>query len=68
MVELIVSVCLQTDASHCKDVRLNFTEQNISTQECLFQGQIEIAKWSESHPGWHIEKWQCGRAGVMAKA
>jgi hypothetical protein len=49
-------------------VRLNFAEQNVSARECMFNGQIEIAKWSETHPDWQVAKWQCARAGLMAKA
>ena len=68
MIELIVSVCMISDPAHCKDVRLNFAEQNVSARECMFNGQIEIAKWSETHPDWQVAKWQCSRAGIMAKA
>ena len=68
MIELVVSVCMIADPSRCKDVRLNFVEQNVTPHECLFNGQIEIAKWSESHPGWQVAKWGCARAGIMAKA
>ena len=68
MIELIVSVCMISDPARCKDVRLNFAEQNVSAQACMFNGQLEIAKWSETHPGWQVAKWGCGRAGIMAKA
>lgn len=30
-------------------------------------GQVELAKWSESHPKWRIEKWKCQKAGEVAK-
>ena len=68
MIELIVSVCMISDPSHCKDVRLNFVEQNVSARECMFNGQFEIAKWSDTHPDWQVARWSCGRAGIMAKA
>jgi hypothetical protein len=68
MIELVVSVCMIADPSRCKDVRLNFVEQSVSPRECLFNGQIEIAKWTETHPDWHVTRWACGRAGVLAKA
>ena len=68
MIELIASVCMIADPAHCKDVRLNFVEQNVSVHECLFNGQLEIIKWTETHPDWQVAKWSCGRAGVMAKA
>jgi hypothetical protein len=68
MIELVLSVCLIGNPDRCKDVRLNFAEQNVSARECMFNGQIEIAKWSETHPDWQVAKWQCARAGLMAKA
>ena len=68
MLELVVSVCMISEPARCKDVRLNFIEQTVTPHECFFNGQIEIAKWSESHPGWQVAKWGCARAGIMAKA
>jgi hypothetical protein len=68
MIELVMSVCLVSDPGRCKDVRLNFAEQNVSARECLFNGQVEMAKWSETHPDWKVASWQCARAGIMAKA
>ena len=68
MLELVVSVCLVNDPSRCKDVRLNFAEENVTPHQCMMNGQIEIAKWIEFHPNWQIIKFSCARAGIMAKA
>jgi hypothetical protein len=68
MIELVMSVCMISEPTRCKDVRLNFAEQSVTPHECMFNGQIEIAKWSETHPDWQVAKWGCARAGIYAKA
>ncbi len=68
MIELVLSICLIAEPHKCKDVRLSFAEQSVSTHSCLMNGQIEIAKWMDGHPTWQVAKWSCGRAGVYAKA
>lgn len=68
MIELVLSVCLVADPARCKDVRLSFAEQSVSPIGCMMNGQVEIAKWTETHPDWQVAKWQCARAGLMAKA
>jgi hypothetical protein len=68
MLELVVSVCLFADPAKCKDVRLNFAEENVTPMQCVMNGQIEIAKWVDVHPDWQVKKWGCARAGIMAKA
>lgn len=67
MIELILSVCLVSDPARCEDVHLQFAEGAVTPQACLFNGQLEIAKWADTHPGWQIAKWQCARPR-MAKA
>jgi len=68
MLELVISVCLVNDPSRCKEVRLNFAEENVTPQQCMMGSQLEIAKWIEFHPDWQVSKWSCARAGQMAKA
>lgn len=68
MLELVLSVCQIADPSHCKDVRLNFAEENVTPMQCLMGGQVEIAKWINFHPDWQVAKWSCARAGLLAKA
>lgn len=68
MIELVFMVCQIANPSTCKDVRLSFVEQFVSVQACMFNGQVEIAKWVETHPDWQVTKWGCARAGIMAKA
>ena len=68
MLELVIAVCMIDAPERCKDVHLNFAEENVTAQQCMMFGQIEISKWVEGNPKWAIRKWSCGRAGIMAKA
>lgn len=68
MLELIMSVCLISDPSKCKDVHLQFTEESLTPYACVMKGQPEMAKWNEGNPNWRITKWGCGRAKSLAKA
>ena len=34
----------------------------VTVIQCLMRAPPQIAKWSEEHPGWHVERWQCGDA------
>lgn len=67
MIELVVAVCMIDQPSHCRDVYLNFEAENVTPQQCMMYGQMEMAKWIGDHPGYRIMKWRCGRAGQMAK-
>jgi hypothetical protein len=68
MIELVLTVCSILHGAKCNEVKLSFAEQQVSAFECMMYGQLEIAKWRETHPDWQVAKWQCGRAGLMAKA
>lgn len=50
MIELVLSICLIAEPTRCRDVRLSFAEPSVTPQSCLMNGQIEIAKWIDSHP------------------
>ena len=67
MIELVVAVCLIDQPERCKDVHLNFAAENVTPQQCMQYGQMEMAKWIGDHPGYRIMKWRCGPAGQMAK-
>ncbi len=40
---------------------------SVTPQQCMMNGQMEMAKWIGEHPNWQIKKWRCGIAGQMAK-
>ena len=67
MIEIIVSVCFVLEPKRCKDVNLTFAGDNITAGQCMFAGQVEMAKWSNSHPNWQVKRWTCGKAGTFAK-
>lgn len=60
MLALVLTVCLQADASTCKEERIEF---NGSPVACLVQGAPILAEWGDDHPEWIIKSWKCGRAG-----
>lgn len=59
MFYLIISACALANPYQCHDVKLAFVEGNQSPGSCLFNGQLEIIKWKESHPNFTISKWKC---------
>lgn len=67
MIELVFAVCMIDQPSQCKDVYLNFAANSVTPQQCMMNGQIEMAKWLGEHPNWRIAKWRCGVAGQVAK-
>ena len=67
MIELLATVCLITTPAQCKDVHLSYTADSVTPHQCMMFGQAELAKWSEGHPKWRIEKWKCQKPGEVAK-
>ena len=67
MLELLVSVCLLSDPTRCKDVSLVYSDERLTPMQCLMGAQPEIAKWIEAHPQWALRRWTCQRAGLFAK-
>lgn len=67
MIELVIAVCMIDQPSQCKDVYLNFEAEAVTPQQCMMNGQMEMAKWLDEHPNYSIKKWRCGVAGQMAK-
>ena len=70
MIEIVLLVCMLADPGKCKDVRLTFAVESITVtpQQCMVNGQTEIAKWAEYNPNWSVQKWRCGMPHAVAKA
>lgn len=66
MVELLALVC--TLMGSCKDVSYTYDAQSIGMLGCMLGAQQQLAKWTETHPGWQVKKWSCGKAGRFARA
>ena len=41
--------------------------ENPTPWECMFYGQVSMAKWTEENPNWKITSWTCRPAGQLAK-
>ena len=69
MILILATVCsiLQAEPKKpCKNIVLSFAEEavdgtpmGLNQMQCFLQGQVEIAKWQESHPNWMLAKWHC---------
>lgn len=70
MIEIAMVVCLLADPAKCKDVHLSFASEGaaVTPQQCMLNGQTEMAKWLEGNPNWTIQRWRCGRPSLAAKA
>lgn len=68
MIEVVALVCSMQAPLRCKDVNLVFAGENVTPQQCMMYGQMELAKWTLANPGWQIvHGFKCGRAGRYAK-
>lgn len=67
MIELAFTVCALLSPYNCVARTLNYEAQQVSLQECILYGQVELSKWVSEHPGWRVERWRCGVAGQFAK-
>jgi hypothetical protein len=67
MIELVLAVCMISEPDQCKNVHLTFMAENMTPFHCMLYGQSEIAKWSEAHPDWKIQRWSCGRPSGVVK-
>ncbi|GBF28437.1 hypothetical protein MnTg02_03501 [bacterium MnTg02] len=67
MIELVISVCLISTPSECKDVHLTYVAQGLTPYSCLMRAQPKIAKWSIHHPRWSIRKWHCADTRLASR-
>lgn len=58
MLELIVKLCLLTDTSVCKDVKIPVYETE--RRECLMNNELRVNNEVKNNwPGWFIRNWDC---------
>jgi hypothetical protein len=67
MIEIAAVMCMFSSPEQCRDISLNFEAETVSPASCMMNGQMELAKWSEVHPGWRVARWSCRPAGQVAK-
>jgi hypothetical protein len=61
VIAILLTVCLIGDPSHCRDHKIALLP-GVTVIQCLMTAPPHIAQWSQDHPGWHVERWQCGDA------
>lgn len=70
MFTIILTICSVVQGATCKQAELTYADENQAATPygCMIGGMIEVSKWQASHPNWRVHRWQCGRAGMYAKA
>ncbi|MDH6234412.1 hypothetical protein M2281_005030 [Mesorhizobium soli] len=58
LVDLILTVCLTANPTHCQDEHLYF-ESLGSLNQCIVLAQPQIAKWVGEHPTFTVVRWTC---------
>lgn len=69
-IELVIVACSILHGAQCKNERMIFfsSQGSLPVFECARYGQSEVAKWSQSHPNWRVQRWRCGPPQLQAKA
>ncbi|MGB0661555.1 MAG: hypothetical protein ACPGNV_15425 [Mangrovicoccus sp.] len=62
MIELLFVACLASNPDACEERSLLFSD--ISPMTCMMGAQPELAKWTETHAGWTVDKWSCRIMGT----
>jgi len=61
VIAILLTACLIGEPSTCRDDKIAL-HPGISLTQCLMTAPPHLAQWSQEHPGWHVERWQCGNA------
>ncbi len=59
MLELVIAACLN-HTEPCRNFSLLYDPQDFSLMMCVAGGQVEIARWKDTHPAWTVVRWRCG--------
>ncbi len=59
VIAILLTVCLVGEPGTCRDHKIALLP-GVTLTQCLVTAPPHIAKWSQDHPGWHVERWQCG--------
>lgn len=57
MVELVLTVCLLTSPTSCREEWPVFAGHSLMA--CMTQAQFRAAQWIEQHPAYRLAKWRC---------
>jgi hypothetical protein len=58
MIAIIISTCLISDPSVCRDQTIPL-DSEISPARCMMTAPPHVAQWNEEHPQWRVMRWQC---------
>jgi len=58
MIELAFVTCLLANPARCENHSLLFMDSH-GLQGCLLEGQHELVRWIEDHPGQMVARWKC---------
>jgi len=62
MIALVVSACLISNPSVCREQRIPLTV-DLSKARCAIDAAPQLAQWNGEHPDWRIVRWRCADAG-----
>jgi hypothetical protein len=61
VIAILLTACLTGAPTTCREHKITLLP-GVSMTQCLMMAPPHLAKWSEEHPGWQVERWQCGNA------
>ncbi len=64
---ILLSVCLLTQPTNCREDRIQLSYEATSPFMCLRHAQSALATWQASHPEWHVERWRCASREGLPK-
>ncbi len=56
---ILVSVCLLTSPTTCREERLDWSFEEVSYTSCFVQSQGASVQWQVAHPEWRVTRWRC---------
>lgn len=58
MMVLVFTACLVSAPEDCR-VREMTIFEDVGPLACMMGAQGELARWTETHPNWRIDRWRC---------
>ena len=59
MIELVVTACLLTAPTECRDHRLMIAPEGMTQSQCYSMSIPQLAQWKSTHERWRIKSWRC---------
>lgn len=60
MLSLVISMCMLSDPTKCKDVSFTQVDEAVTKQACEGKmGQIALAQLMVNYPGWVVQSYKC---------